>query len=329
MELAVLVGLDEQGNWLGIAPFCVDGNQSFARKLRFLGSGTACTDYLGLICQEANREAFEQATFEWIQASIGDNNRLGRIDVIELEGITMEAQSNRTLRRFFEAAGYQTHSTELEGSWVVPLYDSWEVLNSSLSKSMRRKTRKAVKRIADKSSRVYSSDDTDFDEMWPSFVELHQQRRNMLGQAGCFADPRFERWLQSTTRDLIALGQAELVFIDFEDKPFATMLLFNDGVSVYMYQSGMDCSRLELEPGYQIAYVAIESSIRKGFKQFDFMRGDEPYKSRWNSFRIPLSRLRLIPPAPTARLKHGLWLAGRSLKNYMEPKLAKLPKLRS
>jgi dihydrodipicolinate synthase/N-acetylneuraminate lyase len=76
---------------------------------------------------------------------------------------------------------------------------------------------------------------------------------------------------------------------------------------------------MNLEPGYQIAYCAIERSIKKGFKHFDFLRGDEPYKSRWNTRRKPIQRIRFIPRNPLANIKHGLWLTGRSIKNYVRP----------
>lgn len=325
LELAVLVGIADDGQWLGIAPFCVDGTSSFARKLRYLGTGSACTDYVGLICAEEHRVEFTDAVFAWVNAEIGKRGMLGRIDVIELEGVSLEFEATRMLCDVFKNAGYLAHVSNMEGCWVLPLPASWDELNDGLSKSIRRKTKKAVSRIAAANSRVYSSDDEPFEKLWPLFVDLHQQRRSMLGQEGCFADQKFENWLKATTRELIEQDMAELVFIDCDDTPFAAMLLFNDGETVFMYQSGLDTTRMNLEPGYQIAYVAIARSIQKMFRGFDFMRGDEPYKSRWNSMRVPLSRLRLIPPTSVSRFKHRLWLTGRTLKRYAQERAAVPP----
>lgn len=319
LKLAVLVGTDEQDNWIGIAPFCVDNSSPFATKLRFLGSGTVCSDYLVLICNTADYPKFCELTVDWIVDNVGNPETLGPIDVVELEGITTTDRRTQYLCDLFEAHGLKSHSTELEGGWAVDLPSCWDELNSSLSKSMRRKTKKAQRRIASESTKIITSADRPFEELWPVFTDLHQQRRVMLGQPGCFADPDFEMFLKSATRSLIDESKAELIFIYSDGLPLAAMLLLNDDEAVYMYQSGMDIRRMSLEPGYQVGVSAIQHSIEKGFKRFDFLRGDEPYKSRWNTSRIPISRTRFIPRNTMARLKHGLWLTGRSIKTRVKP----------
>ena len=314
LKLAVLAGVNEQGKWVGVAPFCVDDSSPFATKLRLLGSGAVCSDYLDLICDTDVYPKFSEMTVDWIVNNIGNPATLGRIDVIELEGITTTNRRTQYLCDLFEASGLRSHTTELEGGWTVDLPTSWEELNSNFSKSMRRKTKKAQQRMASDASEVITSVDRPFEELWKIFKDLHQQRRMMLGQPGCFANQDFELFLDSAIRSLIEESTAELIFIYLEGRPLASMLLLNDDDAVYMYQSGLDTQRMKLEPGYQIGFCAIQRSIEKGFKHFDFLRGDEPYKSRWNTTRIPISRTRFIPHNTIARLKHGLWLTGRSLK---------------
>ena len=43
-------------------------------------------------------------------------------------------------------------------------------------------------------------------ENWPIFVQLHQARRNSLGQEGCFHDPDFEQFLFLAVHKLAAAG---------------------------------------------------------------------------------------------------------------------------
>ena len=50
------------------------------------------------------------------------------------------------------------------------------------------------------------------------------------------------------------------------------MLCLFDDETAYTYQSGMDVSRLNLEPGYQICYTAIRNAIDQGFTSSDFLR---------------------------------------------------------
>ena len=314
---AVLVGIDSDGKWIGIAPFCVETSR-LSRKLRFLGSGKACTDYLDLITQPNHEKKFAEAVVDWLTNNLHPGGPLGTIDVVELEGFCPHNEHMRYLFDLLEAAGFNSHCVELEGCWDLELGNSWDQLNSTFSKSLRRKTKKALKRLKDPGTRVLSTDNGNFDELWASFVELHQARRQMLDQPGCFADPNFESFLRSATESLISDGRAEILVIESHGKPLATMLLLNDGNTVFMYQSGIDPESITLEPGYQIAVLALQSTIQKGFHKFDFLRGDEPYKSRWLTKRIPLVRARFIPRNIRSQIIHSVWWTGHSIRQYLK-----------
>ncbi len=321
LKLAVLVAVDEEENWVGIAPWCVDATSTLTKKLRFLGSGIVCSDYLDLIVDNDNYQEFSRLAVDWLIQNIGNPKTLGPIDLIELDGISSTSANTGYLFDVFEANGLKSHTTELEGGWRVDLPGTWQALNARFSKTMRRKTKAAIKRIADPATQVITSKTVAFDELWPIFTDLHQQRRQMLGEAGCFSDPVFEEFLRVASKSLIDESKAELFVVLFEGSPLATMLCLLGNETVYTYQSGMDIERLNLEPGYQICYTAILNAISNGYKHLDFLRGDEPYKARWNTTRIPICRTRFIPRTSMASIKHGIWLAGRTLKNYVKPHL--------
>jgi CelD/BcsL family acetyltransferase involved in cellulose biosynthesis len=316
-EPAVLVAI-ENGEWQSIAPFLID-RDSIDNRLRFWGSGKACTDYTSLICRDSNADAFALAVVDWLTNETASGGRLAEVDLIELEGLTSEREADLMLLKIFAASGFDSHSVELEGCWVADLPATWDEMNKRFSKSMRRKTKKAVQRTSDVACQIESTKHADFETLWTQFVALHQQRRQMLRQAGCFADPEFEMFLKNATQDLVNENRAELVVINFDEKPLASMLMLNDVTTNFMYQSGADCSRMKLEPGYQMALIAIQKSIDNGFQIFDFMRGDEPYKSRWDTRRVPITRTRLIPRKLKARFKHNLWLTGQTIKQYIRP----------
>ena len=315
---ALLVGSDDQGRWIGIAPFCVEC-KSLSRKLRFLGSGTVCSDYLGLITHPDHETVFAEAIADWLTHNIRPGGPLGTIDAIELEGVSRSDQSSQYFQELLIASGFESHKVELEGCWATDLPSTWEEMDRRLSKSLRRKTKKASHRLADPTTQVLSSDDDDVAELWNSFVELHQKRRNTLGQSGCFARPNFAAFLQEATTKLISAERAELLIIRTDGKPLAGCLLLNDGTTNFMYQSGFDPDNAALEPGYQIVIAALRTSIRKGLTRFDFLRGDEPYKSRWLTERIPLVRIRLIPRNFTSQLKHEIWKTAYSFRQWCKP----------
>ena len=302
-------------HWAGVAPLCIE-RTALGSKLKFWGTGSACTDYIRLITRDQDHQAFSFAVADWLREQTLPGGKLDSIDLIELEGHAGQ-EINRHFFEAMDANGFQSHHDELESCWVTHLPADWDSLNRRFSKSMRRKTKKATQRLADERTDVFCSNRNGLDELWPVFVQLHQKRRNSLGQPGCFSDPGFEKFLLAATQQLAKEQRAQLKVIHFEDQPLASMLLFNDVRTNYMYQSGVDTDRMKLEPGYQIALHAIECSIEDGFEFFDFLRGDEPYKARWDTVRTPIMRTRWVPRKLKSIVKHNLWVAGRAVKSYL------------
>jgi hypothetical protein len=49
----------------------------------------------------------------------------------------------------------------------------------------------------------------------------------------------------------------------------------------------------------------------------DFLRGDEPYKAHFRALPRPSLALRVVPNRSMSRLRNNLWLAGRSMKHWL------------
>lgn len=307
----VMVGLDDDDNWIGIAPLFISN-----RALRLLGSGTACTDYANLICPDEHYQAFADAIAQYLVRNIQPDGSLSRINLLELEG---GAHNDHLLNYFCDqlaALGLTQHQLETEGTWKVQLPESSQQLTQMLSSSTRRKVRKARKRLAAENVSVEFATPANFETIWTHFVELHQKRRIQLGEPGCFADPTFEAFLKNAIRGLLDRELADLFIIYNSEVPCASQLLIHSESSCMMYQSGVNPDFLSDEPGYQAIVVAMDRGIERGAAFYDFLRGDESYKSRWNTTREPILRRRFIPRKLSAQLKHNTWVAGRTIKNY-------------
>ncbi len=313
-QLHVLVAMDDQGQWFGVAPFFVSD-----QKLRLLGSGNACSDYAGVFSslEPELHKKFVELVSDYLAENIRLDGALETIDCIELEGCGKLDETADYFGELLLAHGFSDHETETEGTWKVLLPDTFEQLNATFSKSMRRKTKAARKRLAAEDTRVEFADRDSFENLWPLFEALHQKRRHFLGQLGCFADRNFAVFLKNATRELLDASLADLLVIYKNECPIASVLLLKSGNTCMMYQSGLDPDFASCEPGYQTNLAAIEYAISDGLKYFDFLRGDEPYKARWSTTREAILRRKYVPRKLTSQLKHGTWMLGRSIKNYM------------
>ena len=314
--LVVTDGETLNSSWIGIAPFCLVKSK-FGTQLQFMSSDKACADYLSLVCRDDDFVQVADELVGWLEANLMDGP-YSFVDSIELAGICLaESRAEYFLDRL-SIAGFDRYVDNLESCWVVDLPDTWEVLNAQFNKSHRRKTNKAVKRINGANAKVVSSCDVGVEAVWDTFVDLHQQRRVFLGEPGCFADSGFEKFLLEATLGLADDDRAEILLVSLDEKPLAAQLLLKSDQATWMYQSGSDPTRNNLEPGYIVTTLAIQRAIESGFKQFDFLRGDEPYKARWNSRPNQLSRAKMVSPQFSSRFKHQIWSSGKSFKSWIK-----------
>lgn len=315
-QLAIVVILDPQERWVGVAPLFKEREKARGCVLKTIGCGAACSDYVSI----ATRPGFERVVAQQIyDLTLGKRSHFSAfadVDLFEVEGHSGTDHVMLAIADLAKQDEMAMVVDEIGGTWRARLdFESWEQFEKSLAKSFRRKTKKAVKRLTSEEfeGRVFWSDD-DLEEFWPTFVDLHQRRRKFLGQEGCFADSKFENFLKQATLRLARSAKAQINMVFHKGKPLTTNLEFISADSVYMYQTGMDPDWLNLEPGHLTFAWAIRESIDRSFRWFDFLRGDEPYKARWNAERVSLYRTRIVPNRWKAQLRNRIWTTGRDCK---------------
>ncbi len=305
----VIVEQDDDGNWKSVAPFFIDG-----RKLRMFGSGSACTDYANLFSTHQSTRQFADEVAKRLSLGVGRPGPLQQIDRIEIEG---GGRNDDSLTYFCDQLahhGFLSHETETEGAWKLSLPDDPKGLDTILNSSCRRKVRKARKRLAQEDVSIEFSNEENFDKVWQDFVVLHQARRNTLGEPGCFADQAFEQFLKKGVRSLQTRELATLFVIYKSQKPVASQLLLISEQTCMMYQSGAAPEFISEEPGYQAIVVALDYAIEQGLAEYDFLRGDENYKTKWNTTREPIISRRFVPKKLSARARHRSWVVSRQIK---------------
>ncbi len=315
-QLAIVVIIGESGEWLGIAPWFVTKSVTRGTVVRQIASGAACSDYTSVAVRPGWESPVAQLLFDVITGH-SPCEILADADLFELEGHTPNDPVVKNILQLAEASRLECIQDEISGTWVTRLSGTWEEFEHGLSKSFQRKTRKATSRLGRDDVRVDCGRTADeVAALWPDFVALHQMRRNAIGEPGCFTNCTFGKFLCQASLDLADCGLVRLNVARIAGRPFAANLEFANHDTTHVYQSGMDPRQTSLEPGHLIFAHSIRQAIAGGFREFDFLRGDEPYKERWNARRIPLLRTRIVPPRLSAKLRNGLWAAGRNVRNW-------------
>ena len=305
----IILVTSDSGEWLGLAPLFEKRTSIGVRRLDWISSGPACADYLGIVARPEHVQEVNQL----VAQTLFERKRCPEL---LLEGCAKNCPNMADFLMRLDRFGFTCHQEAMDSGWELNLPSSWDQLNQSFSSSMRRKTRKAIDRLADPRTAIWSSINQPYevDRLWSTFVDLHQRRRISLGQPGCFANQKFHAFLKLAFKQLHAAGLAELIVVESEQTPIAAALVLKDHQTAYLYQSGVNPEVLQREPGYQFIVVAIQHAIERGFKKFDFLRGNEKYKTRWNTRPKPMVRIRIAAPRPASQIRHGIWVSAKSLK---------------
>ncbi len=334
-DLYVLAVQDDQNNLIGIAPWYRLCTRSGSRVIRFLGDGEVCSDYLSVLCRDEHSIAVTKELANWLkdanqrhgaanQADRTDDDRWDRLDFVGVDAA--DAVFNCLLAQLREA-GNLVHFCPAMNTWRLDLPPTWDEFLSRLSKQHRNRLRRADRTYFQTGQvqvkRVDSADN--WSEFFEILLDLHGRRWNNKGLPGVFASPRFAAFHREISANWSASRLATLAWLEMDDKPLAVEYrLHGDGV-MYAYQSGMDTERLDVRPGELANMWAVRNALEQGQHHYDFLRGDEEYKSRWRAQPRPMLAVRVVPPFRSARLRHSAWLAGQNVKQWLK-RSAKLAK---
>ncbi len=318
----VLGVFDCNDRLVGLGPWYLEHAPARGRVLRMLGSGEVCSDYLSVLCEPGLEQPVAAALAERLcRDAAEEGNDPVCWDRLELSGIDAEDQAAGSLVEQLGARGCEVCRRPTPHCWRIALPESWEEYLGRLSKRRRRQFRHLVSDYLE-SGRVTAHFVQRVDELpraMDILVDLHQRRRRALGEPGCFASPRFERFLREAGDRLLGAGQLQLVWLELDGKtPLAAEFdLLGRGV-VYGYQSGVDPEAMEHEPGNLLMIVLLRWAIGQGYRGYDLLRGDEPYKALMRAEPRPAMAVHLIPDRTAARLRHRVWLAGANLKQWWQ-----------
>lgn len=311
-QLLVLAVYDDAGELAGVAPWYIERTLSRGWTVRCLGSGEVLSDYLTVPCREGFENEVAQALADWLttdaSASGAVRERRPRWSLLELTGV---APADRTVAYLARHLSFRRCAKRIavEGNcWRVRLPGRWDDFVDGLSKSHRKQVRRLERRLFDSGRAVLHpvEESQELDDAWAILTYLHQRRSHSLGRPGVFSSPAFAAFHHDVAHRMFRAGRLQLSWIELDGRPVAADYhLAQDGV-VYAYQGGVEPDALADEPGRLMTMATIRRAIGRGYRGFDFLRGDEPYKAHWRALPRNSLRLRFVPENPVARLRDGL-----------------------
>lgn len=272
-----------QGDVVGVAPL-----MRWDGRLSFIGDASIC-DFMDVLidpnkADEAYRDLWDQlCAEEWSE--------------LELWGLMASSPTRERIKAFAAENGYELAEEVEAVAPRLPLPETWEAYMASLNRKDRHELRRKIRKLYESGAEVTLDVLTTQDEVagaMDEFLDLHRRSR---ADKTDFMTPEMEVFFRRMASAMAAEGLVRLFMLRVNRRPAASVLCFDAGSYLYLYNSGYDPEFSSLSVGLVSKALCLQWAIENGMGGLDFLRGDESYKYDMGARDQEIYRIRLSRPA--------------------------------
>jgi CelD/BcsL family acetyltransferase involved in cellulose biosynthesis len=272
---------------------------------------------------------YERAVGEAIARTLSDplhvaewltQNSVRHWDRIGFDAVSRDDRMMQILLTELERRSNLVHRRPAPSCWQVGLPASWDDYLTMLSKSHRKQLRRLQREFFESGRAVihHARCANEFEYAWELLARLHERRQRSQGKVGSFASRRYSEFHRAVAQQLLQTGKLRLDWLEVDGQPLAVDYYLAGKKTLYAYQGGIDPDGLDYSPGQMILSATLQRAIAEGYRYFDFLRGDEPFKAHWRAEPKPVEDVRVIPRTASNRVRHGLWIASDHVKHWLK-----------
>lgn len=276
------LGVRRAGRLVGLAPFFIFTTPEGVRQLTLLGNGVS--DRLDLLAPPEEADAVGQAVFAHL------SRRTGLWDTCDLRDLA----AGSPLLRPPAPVGRGDRIEPDAPCPVVTLPARADEVLLALSKSRRADLERCARRLGELGPwRIETADRRTRPRFFEHLLALHDLRWASKGEPGVLSDPRVRRFHGQATSRLLEAAMLRLQVLVSNGQAIAAHYGLVRGERAYSYLHSFDPAFAAYGPGRLLIAQAMREAVEAGAREFDFLRGQEPYKYEWGAVDRPQYRRRL------------------------------------
>ncbi len=265
-------------NLIGIAPLMVDGTTAC-----LLGHSDLC-DYMDFVIAPQRGPEFFAVIIEYLQNQ--------GLVLLNLKPVLNESNVVKDLVEIAPGLGCRVVCKPDEVTYAMELPSSWEKFLKRLSGKQRHEIRRKLRRLYAAGQVKYRIIE-DVDAVRTEIDIFMALFRSNQPDKTAFMTSQMEAYFRSLAESMAAHHMLRLAFLELDGQPVAAVLCFDNGSTVYLYNSGYDVRFSSLSVGLLSKVLSIKDSIQRGRHKYDFLKGDEKYKRYLGGRPFPLFSYRI------------------------------------
>ena len=284
-ELFLLV-VEDGGSPIAIAPLMLKKipylNQTI---VQFIG-GDIC-DYMGLIIDGKNYEKYFSKILEHLSGL-----RFLEIDlkfIPHQSKILQNADSidgkNNILRRI----------SQVDACPYIDLGGDWQKIINGVRKKLIGEIRRNEQKIREKGDLLFKiyNQEIEPEKLLGNYFDLHVKK--WKGYSGKYSQFQYGHWrgfITALSRSIRDKGWLDISYLELNGNMIACHFGFIYNRRFYYYMPTFDPDMAPYSPAKILIMKMLKRAYNNGLKEFDFLRGKEPYKLAWTKISRPLYSIR-------------------------------------
>lgn len=258
----LLFSVRDEDKLVGVAPLLRTDD-----RLSLVGHQSIC-DYMDFVIANQSEDCYRAVFDALLQESWSE---------LDLRGLRDGSATLTLLPQLAQAAGLAVEQETESTAPRVSLPGSWDEYLALLSKKDRHELRRKLRRLqaaGELELRIYTDPD-DVETHLPVLLRFMVESRTDKAN---FMSEQMGRFFHRMARALGEEGLIRLYELELDARPVASVLCFDQGGQLFMYNSGYDPEYAPLAVGLASKALCLRDGIESGRHCVDFLRGDEPYK---------------------------------------------------
>jgi len=276
---------------VGIVPWMIRRLRPWAplRRVQFLGTGLS--DRLDVLAPTRRAEQMARV-LDHLQ------RRRGAWDMVDLHELPEESETVAVLQDLLRARAWGHRDEPASRCPYLPIREDWTTFYTRTKDAETRRANRRKLRRLEKDGAVAIRRRMDVGGEAPVLEQLRQMphRDTYRGarRVSLFDGDARGRFFEDMAASLAETGELDLWTVELAGRPIAYRFGWRTAQKHYDYFADYDPAHSQSSPGTLLLLRMMEDCFEAGLREFDFLRGDEPYKLEWTSERRQQRRIRFF-----------------------------------
>ena len=280
-ELLLLV-VEDSGSIAAIAPLMIT-RPKFINKAVIQFVGTDICDYMDFIIEHKN---YENCFFKIIEY-------LSRLSFLEID-LKYVPEGSKTIQNFDNDNGknriYQK-ICQVDACPYINLKKGWQEILKCLKSKLKAEIFRNERKLQEKGYLVFKSHTEKIppEKLLKDYFDMHIKKWKYYSKS--YSQFQYKHWrefITSLSSLMFNSGWLDLSYLEFNNYMVACHFGFKYNDRLYYYMPTFDPAFATYSPAKILIMKMIEHLHNYGLKEFDFLRGKEPYKMAWTKISRPI-----------------------------------------